>query len=314
MTDPAPGPEPAPFFSEVAEGPPGVRAYWLRTSDDARIRFAYWAPDAPRGTILMFPGRTEYVEKYGRLAGDFGAAGYAMSAVDWRGQGLADRPPFRYDIGHVESFDLFREDVAALRAGLAAVGAPQPWFLIGHSMGGAIGLRALHDGLPVRRAVFTAPMWGIAMSPLGRIMARVLKAVAKPLGLERRFTPSTGPAAPMDFDDNRLTTDRDQFDYMERQTATHPELALGGPSIRWFSEALAETAELMEMDAPPVDCVTFLGTEEAIVAAAAVKKRMAHWPGGELRVVSGARHEVLMEAPAMRDRVITEILEFFDRD
>ena len=60
---------------------------------------------------------------------------------------------------------------AAFRAALEGLGAPKPWFLIGHSMGGAIGLRALHDGLPVQAAAFSAPMWGIAMHPALRAIS-----------------------------------------------------------------------------------------------------------------------------------------------
>jgi lysophospholipase len=37
-------------------------------------------------------------------------------AFDWRGQGLADRPQHRRDMGHVVSFDEYREDVAASAA------------------------------------------------------------------------------------------------------------------------------------------------------------------------------------------------------
>ena len=80
--------EPAPFLSDIAEGPEGGRAYWLRAADETRIRVGVW-PEGPKGTILMFPGRTEYIEKYGRVAAEFAARGYGMVAVDWRGCGVA---------------------------------------------------------------------------------------------------------------------------------------------------------------------------------------------------------------------------------
>jgi lysophospholipase len=76
--------------------------------------------------------------------------------------------------------------------------------------------------------------------------------LAGPFGFGTTFAPTTGPWQPMDFDDNPLTTDRDQFDYMSRQVAAHPELALGGPSVLWVKAALEETAALMKMPAPDV--------------------------------------------------------------
>lgn len=302
---------PAPFFGDVAEGPAGVSAWWVTSADGTRLRLAVW-PKGSKGTVLLFPGRTEYCEKYGRVAADLAAAGYGMVAFDWRGQGLADRPQHRRDMGHVVSFDEYRDDVAAFRAALETLEVPKPWFLAGHSMGGAIGLRALHDGLPVKAAAFTAPMWGIQMKPLLKSISGIVLTLAGPFGLGKAFAPTTGPYAPMSFDDNPLTTDRDQFDYMARQTTAHPDLTLGGPSNLWVKAALDETAALMQMPAPDLPCVAIVGTREKIVEVDAVATRMLSWPDGRFVSLDGAEHEVLMEAPARRERTLKEITDLFD--
>jgi len=304
--------EPAPFLADIAEGPEGGRAFWLRAADKTRIRVGVW-PEGAKGTVLMFPGRTEYIEKYGRVAAEFAARGYGMVAVDWRGQGLSDRPAHRHDMGHVISFDEYREDVAVLRQALRDLKLQKPCFLLGHSMGGAIGLRALYDGLPASAAVFTAPMWGIRMTRFLRAISGIVLGLSKPLGLDKNFAPTTGPAAPMVFDDNPLTRDRSQFDYMEGQIAQHPELALGGPSITWVHAALEESGALLEMAPLDIPNLTFLGTEEEIVEPAAIHERMASWPNGRLEIVHGARHEVLMETPDLRTPCIDAIADWFDR-
>jgi lysophospholipase len=306
-----PGLTPAPFHGDVAEGPAGVRAWWVISADGTRLRMAIWPP-GEKGTVLLFPGRTEYCEKYGRVAADLAAAGYGLVAFDWRGQGLADRPQHRRDMGHVVSFDEYRQDVAAFRAALAALHVPCPWFLIGHSMGGAIGLRALHDGLPVQAAAFTAPMWGIQMKPVLKQISRIVLRLAGPLGLGKAFAPTTGPYTPMTFDDNPLTTDRDQFDYMTRQTSTHPDLTLGGPSNRWLKAAIEETADLMQKPAPDLPAIALVGTREKIVEPDAILARMQTWPKGRHIIVEGAEHEVLMEAPARRLQALDEITALFD--
>ena len=79
----------APFDHALAEGPESARAYWITAADGVRLRVAVWPKDNARGTIVLFPGRTEYVEKYGRVAEELTAAGYAVTAIDWRGQGRA---------------------------------------------------------------------------------------------------------------------------------------------------------------------------------------------------------------------------------
>ncbi|GAB5448326.1 alpha/beta fold hydrolase [Gymnodinialimonas sp.] len=304
--------EPAPFFAEVAEGPSNVAATWVRAQDGTRLRMAVW-PNGAKGTVLMFPGRTEYVEKYGRVASDFAAHGYGMVAFDWRGQGLADRPAHRRDMGHVLSFDEYRQDVAAFLAAMEPMNLPKPWFLIGHSMGGCIGLRALYDGLPVVAAAFTGPMWGLQMAPLLKTFSPLMMTLAGPLGFGKTFAPTTGPWAPLTFENNTLTTDRDQFDYMSRQTGEHPELALGGPSVTWVKAALAETSELMDMAPLDLPTLSVVGTGERVVDIDAIKTRMASWPRGSYLSIEGGEHEVLMESEDRRAPTLQAILTLFEK-
>lgn len=310
ILDPTADPSEAPYYAEVAEGPDGVKASWVVAEDGTRLRMAVW-PEGEKGTVLMFPGRTEYVEKYGRVATDMAAAGYGMVAFDWRGQGLADRPPHRHDMGHVESFNEYRQDVAAFLAALEPLDLPKPWFLIGHSMGGCIGLRALYDGLSVAAAAFSAPMWGLQMSPILTKLSPFIMAVARPLGFGKSFAPGMGPWEPLTFDENTLTTDRDQFDYMSRQTDDHAELALGGPSLTWVKRAIEECDALMAM--PPLDLptISLMGTRERIVSVEPVQDRMASWPGAQFIQVDGAEHEVLMENPTRRTQSLDAILAHF---
>ncbi|WP_439139192.1 alpha/beta fold hydrolase [Roseicyclus sp.] len=284
---------------------------WVHAADGTRLRMAHW-PGGTKGTVLLFPGRTEYCEKYALLAGDMHVAGYGMAAFDWRGQGLADRPAHRRDMGHVESFDDYRTDVAAFVASLQDLDAPKPWFLIGHSMGGAIGLRALHDGLPVAAAAFSAPMWDIAMRPALKALRGVLLPLTGVLGLGLSFAATTGPYKTMAFDDNPLTTDRAQFDYMARQLASYPDLRLGGPSNMWVRAAVTETAALMTRAAPAIPTLTMIAGREKIVVNHVIEKRMADWPMGRLMTIDGAEHELLFEAPARRQQALDAILAHFD--
>ena len=301
----------APYFHDVAEGPDGAASSWVRATDGTRLRMVHW-PGAAKGTVLFFPGRTEYCEKYARLAGDMQAAGYGMAAFDWRGQGLADRPTHRADMGHVASFDEYRADVAAFVSALEGLGAPKPWFLIGHSMGGAIGLRALHDGLPVQAAAFSAPMWDIAMRPMIMALRGVLLPLSAALGMGRSFAATTGPYKAMAFEDNPLTTDRAQFAYMARQLAQYPDLRLGGPSNMWVRAALQETAALMTRPAPDMPTLTLIAGREKIVVNAVIETRMASWPKGRLITIDGAEHELLFEAPTRRQAALDAILAHFD--
>ncbi len=305
---------PAPFFTDVAEAPDGATALWLTCADGVRIRAAFWRGGA-KGTVLLFPGRTEYIEKYGPAAAELAARGYAMMTLDWRGQGLADRPLTDPATGHVASFRDYQKDIAALLAGARHAKLPEPFFLMAHSMGGAIGLRALYGGLPVRAAVFSAPMWGIRIHPALRPAAWVLSTASRSIGQSHQYAPGTTPityVAEAPFADNVLTSDPPMYAFMQRQVRRHPELALGGPSLHWLSEALRECLKLRQRPAPKLPCLTVLGSLERVVDARPIHNRMARWPGGRLMMIPGAEHEVMMEKTAVRRRFYDEACKLFD--
>ncbi|MGY3437334.1 MULTISPECIES: alpha/beta fold hydrolase [unclassified Marinovum] len=308
---------PAPYFEDVARAPLGGRCFWLTADDGKRIRIGHWpAPNAgPRlGTYLVFPGRTEYVEKYGPLAADLTAKGYDVIAIDWRGQGLADRMLVDERVGHVDVFDDYQRDVRAVTEALPALDLPQPMFLLAHSMGGCIGLRSLYNDLPVVGAVFSGPMWGIRIAGPMRPAAWAVGWTSRVFGLGHHYAPSTGAAsyvATAAFEDNVLTRDADMFEFMRAQVLRYPELQLGGPSMNWLHEALGECRMLAAMPAPNLPCVTFVGSNERIVNVPQIHNRMANWPRGHLEVIEDGEHEVLMDSAEMRARIFEITCQHF---
>ena len=309
---------PAPLFNDIAEGPAGGAAFWLTAADGVRLRIGHWGGGnrGNRGSILIFTGRTEMVEKYGRTAGALLERGYSCVVIDWRGQGLADRLTDDPVTGHVRRFADYQLDVAALTDALEALGTPGPHYLLAHSMGGAIGLRALAGGLKVRAACFSAPMWGIAIPAHLRPLARMGARLAVGLGLARRRLPgklSDSYVAAMPFEGNDLTGDPQMFAYMKRQLAAHPELALGHPSFGWLDAALAECPHLRALPLPALPALIWVGSCERVVDAAAIRRLAARWPGARLSLLNGARHEALFETPEIRTHMLDETCGFFAR-
>ncbi|MEL7124743.1 MAG: alpha/beta hydrolase [Pseudomonadota bacterium] len=307
-------PSAAPLYTDIGAGPVAGAAYWLTTSDGVRIRIGVWAPEAQRGTVLLFCGRTEYVEKYAIAAGDLAQRGYATVVIDWRGQGLADRLLSNTNIGHVDDFADYQLDVAAVMHATSHFGLPQPYYLLGHSMGGSIGLRALYEGLPVAAAAFTGPMWGIAMAPYLRPVAWGLGRAMPAAGLGNVLAPGTSQthyvlASP--FEDNTLTRDRTMWAMMREQLNAHRALALGGPSVTWLRGALDDTNELATRASPDLPCVTFLGDNERIVDVPRIHDRMERWEDGTLYIIENAEHEVMMEDQATRTWLFDTMVDAF---
>jgi len=117
----------------------------MKATDGVQLRLAYWIANQAKGSVFLFPGRTEYVEKYSEVAHKLTACGYNVLSIDWRGQGMSDRMLPNPRLGHVAAFSDYQHDVTQILIAAEKLSLVQPWHLLAHSMGGCIGLAALHN-------------------------------------------------------------------------------------------------------------------------------------------------------------------------
>jgi lysophospholipase len=299
----------APFFADIANAPAGAIAHWRTCKDGVRVRVVTWK-NGTKGTVLIFPGRTEFIEKYGPTVQSLMDRGFSVAVIDWRGQGLSDRVAKNRQLGHVKHFLDYQMDVEEMLATVTDAGLPTPECLIAHSMGGSIGLRALHNGLTVKHVVFSAPMWGIYLPPILRIPAKLVSTIGPHIGFSSVFSPNTSGDNYVQvnpFAGNTLTNDQDTYEWLTSQLNAHPELGIGGPSINWLHQALMECAKLRRMPPPKHDCICILGSEEAIVSTKAIEHIMGRWHNGKLVNVAGAQHEIFMEEQHVLDLAWAEV-------
>jgi lysophospholipase len=317
----ADGAAPAPVAGHApVVGLPGAARAWeaglaLRAADGVALRAALWNPDGDRGLALYLPGRTEFLEKSAVAATALAARGFAVATLDWRGQGLSERPLAEPMKGHVERFGDFERDLAALLAApeIAALGPPR--LALAHSMGGAIALGAAARGLLAPRAlVLSAPLAGIAYAGAGRGIFRVMAKGARRLGLGHRWPPVMGAKVPYvfrAFEGNCLTCDPALYAWHGVAFREAPALALGLPTLGWMAAAEAAMARIAAMAPPQGPGLVLLGTEERVVdpAAAALGAERLRY---RLARIEGARHEPLIEAPGPRAAAWAALDAFLD--
>ena len=298
-------------MAEGAPFGPGARALDLRASDGARLRGSIASADAGtprRGLILLFQGRTECLEKYAPVVPLLTGRGFDVASVDWRGQGMSQHFATPRTKGHVGDFAEFQRDVAALLDAVREIEGPR--VLLAHSMGGAIGLRALANGLDVCGAVFSSPMWGLAQRGPTEALGRALSWAAVRVGLGKRFALG-GDATPYilkGYEGNLLTSDPAQFARYVALLEAHPELGLGGPSWAWARAAYDEMDALRPIR-PPVPHLVMAGSEEGVVSLPVLREKM----GRELVVLPGGRHESMFEAEAIRTAFWRNVDGFLER-
>src|ERR1700752_2431846 len=123
--------------------PEGVGSGMLKTPDGVSLRFARWDPPPGRkGTVCLFPGRTEFIEKYFETVRDLRARGFAVAVLDWRGQGLSERALSDPQKGHVGDFAEYDVDLDTFMKEVGLPDCPPPLFALAHSAGGAVLIRS----------------------------------------------------------------------------------------------------------------------------------------------------------------------------
>lgn len=307
--------EPAPFHQFPDDPLPAAEAFTTAAADGVRLRLALWRASSARGSVLLFPGRSEYLEKYAPVAARLTGEGLSVLGIDWRGQGASSRLLADPRPGHIGDFADYQRDVAAMVQAAEALALPRPWRLLAHSMGGCIGLRALTRGLPVETAAFSAPMWGIRIASLpprlGTGVAEGLASAAGRAGRGGRTVPGASSVLDIAFSRNLLTGDVFQYTRFMREAVAWPELQLGPATWGWVGAAVAECRALTALPPPPVPALISVSGRDAIVLSSAIRARAAAWPRARLLELPEARHEGLFEVPPVREALMAAIVERF---
>lgn len=289
--------------------PPDAEFTVVPAADGVMIRMAFLRPrDAePKGTVFVVQGRAEFIEKFGEVFENLIRRGFAVAALDLRGQGGSQRLLRDARKGHVEDFEDYLLDLDALIAESKHRAMPEPYGLLAHSTGGTVALMALDRGeTPFRRAILSSPLVEIAGLPT-KTGARWLARALSSLGMSGFYVPTGGRESIFEkpFENNPLTHDPMRYEWSRQWLAAEPELAIGDPTVGWVDaafEALArfEAPEFGQSNRTPVLVLT--ASDDTVVdrhAAAALARRMRGASAIELR---GARHEILMEREAIQQQ------------
>lgn len=287
----------------IVEGNPaprGAEIRWLDGAEGRKLRMCVAPSPAnkPRGTVIVCPGRTEFIEKYFEVGRELQDMGFAVLILDWPGQGLSSRLLPDAQKGHIDHFSTFMN---ALRKALSEMEAdlPRPYVSLAHSMGGAIALGAITEQLvEVDAAAFSAPMWGLKNRFMGM---KYLAWAMKTLGQGKTIIPA--PGMPTEFEENIVTHDYGRWDMQEKLVETAPALALGQVTWSWVGASLNimdRVANPAKLDA--ITCPVLIATagEEALVDNASHQRISSHIRNVERIYIPDARHEILMETDEIR--------------
>lgn len=328
-----------------AEEPAGL--VWGHFSDakGADIRYAFSPPPAGtplKGHIVLLPGFKECIEKYFEAMRDLHARGYAVWAMDWRGQGgsqryIADEP----HKAHHEGYDEQLQGLQQFMQNHVIPAVPQglPLHLMAHSMGGHIALRWLHDHNqpqngkpgPVASALLTAPMLDINTGAIPRPLARQMARFAKFAGTLSKYVPGGRGYLPPHMDDgteqgpttldlnpetSNLTSDAERIKVLAVWFARKPELALADPTYGWVYQTM-QSVDILNQEKYLKDIATpilmEISGQEKVVLKSAAERAADLMPNCTRVDIKEARHEIWMERDALRNQWLKAMDDFLAR-
>ncbi|SFJ56905.1 alpha/beta hydrolase [Bradyrhizobium sp. Gha] len=286
----------------------------IKTPDGVELRFARWAPPANRkGTVCVFTGRSEQIEKYFETVRDLRDRGFAVAMVDWRGQGHSARRLRDPRKGYVRNFADYEIDVEAFVQQVVLPDCPPPYFALAHSMGGAVLLRLAHAGKRwFDRMVLSAPMIDLPGRSTSFPVRAMLKAM-RMMGRGGAYVPGgseqlTGLSP---FINNPLTSDPVRYARNAAILEEDPTLGLASPTVAWADTAFRAMHTFKGVNYPseirqPI--LMLAASNDAVVSTAAIEEFAYHLRAGSHLVIAGSKHEILQE----QDRYRSQFWAAFD--
>ncbi len=295
--------------------PPEADFSWWMASDGQRLRRMDWRQsegERARGKLLFLGGRADFIEKYFEAYGHWHRAGWNVTALDWRGQGLSVGEKAPENPG---SFKAFIEDLEGFRASWQSEGEG-PFVAIGHSMGGHLLLRHLVEHSPSLDAiVLVAPMLLVNGAPVPDWLAPNFAEFMCMIGLRGKPMWKTPQALnrPGSRRQALLTGCRERYEDELWWWEQQPEFKLEAPSWGWIRAAYRSSmksftpAKLARVQTP----VLLLGTElDRLVSPAEIRRAARLLPRAELLMFGDSAHEILREEDRIRDQALERIDTF----
>jgi lysophospholipase len=290
--------------------PNGAVAGTFNARGGARIRYARWDTTAERrlGTVCLFQGRAEFIEKYFETITDLRRRGFAVATMDWRGQGGSSRLLKNPSKGHAENFSQFDGDVRQFMSEIVLPDCPPPYYCLAHSMGGHLVLRLAQTKVCWwDRMVLTAPKIQFAGTDSQKTMTCTAAEAAALIGFGDSFIPGGKPHSWEDvpFEGNPVTSDRLRYERAQEVLRAAPHLAIGSPTIGWVAAAcnsisIVNSPAFMESVKVPILIVA--AANDAFVCTATIERFASRLKNCAHIVVAGAKHEILQERDQFREQ------------
>ncbi|GGZ13723.1 alpha/beta fold hydrolase [Shewanella fodinae] len=286
----------------------------LLVEDGLSLAYCFARHPQSNKAIVVSNGRVESYLKYQETLYDLYQQGYSVYAIDHIGQGLSSRLTRNPHKGHIDRFSRYVDHFEHFIEHVVKPAKHSQLFLLGHSMGSAIGTLYLERHQAVfSAAVFCAPMYGIKL-PLPR---RFILWLAKTLnnyapGKEPNYVPGGHNYQPITFEKNQLTHSTERYERLLQLYQQYPQIQLGSPTNQWLLESLlaSERARQIAASNSTTPLLILQAGNDQIVDNKAQHRAIGAMT--QLKVIADASHELLIEKDSYRDATLQQFFGFID--
>jgi len=264
-----------------------------------------------KGAVLISSGRTEAAIKYKELVFDLYNNGYSVYIHDHRGQGLSGRMTEDPEMGYVDVFQFYIDDMKYFYDNYLKPDDHKKVFLLAHSLGGAIGMTYLEQNPnDFNAAAFSSPMLGLKAPTCAAVKLLVGKEPKYALG-ETKYNDDK-----VDFEKNQLTGSELRYKRMIDVFDKVPAAKLGGATYQWVNRSCQQFEYIYKhIDKIQTPFILFSAQNDKIVDVYAhqkfIDKAQSLNKDCKAYVVESAKHELFIEKDVQRIETINEVLNFY---
>ena len=287
---------------------------YFTTKDDKKIAYKVFLIKNAKANIVISSGRTESMIKYQELIYDLNANAYSVYIHDHRGQGFSQRLVEDTQLGHIDNFFNYVEDLKQFVD--TVVSKKKKKFLLAHSMGGAIASLYVEkykedfNGL-----VLSSPMHqpDLISSGTTKIVCKLMEHRESNLD-QYVIGEKSYDKTEESFELNRLTHSKLRYEITNASFEKYPTTKIGGPSVNWVKEACLSSKKSVEMaNELRVPTLLIQAAKDEIVNLQPQDEfcsRASAWCRGVS--IEGAYHELFIEKDEMRNKALTAVFKFFE--
>lgn len=284
----------------------------------SRIMTYSFSKGAGAPVIVIVPGRAEASSNFAELVYDLRNEKYSLYLIDHRGQGASDRLASDPEMGYVENFNYYVDDLRYFVENIVNPRKNKELFFFANSMGSNIATMLLKETPDMAKSlVVVSPMFKIKTGKIPMVVGRVLSYFKVVAGAAASFAlgQTHWTKECEKFEGNLVSHSRLRFDCVMDSYKKNPAIRIAGPSYGWALEAFRSGSEIMNYKNKSFAVPTLLlsgGADEVVDLNVSRKFCLDKATLCYERNFPQGLHNLIQESDSIRIPALKAALGFFD--